>query len=58
MDSITSIPISQCRHHWIIEMPNGPTSQGCCKVCGARREFFNNPEDARIGTPQAATAAA
>jgi hypothetical protein len=30
-----------CSHHWIIESPNGPTSWGICKFCGARKEFNN-----------------
>ncbi len=34
-----------CRHHWIIEVPNGPTSRGVCKRCGAEREFRNSSED-------------
>lgn len=31
----------ECCHHWIIESPNGPTSKGVCKYCGAEREFSN-----------------
>ena len=46
-----------CRHHWIIEMPNGPVSHGLCKNCGIERDFYNNPEDARIGVPLAPAAA-
>ncbi len=46
-----------CRHHWVIEMPNGPTSHGQCKLCGVERDFFNNPDEARVGM-QTATAAA
>ena len=30
-----------CTHHWIIDSPNGPQSNGSCKVCGAEREFMN-----------------
>lgn len=30
-----------CRHHWIIESPQGATSKGVCKLCGAIREFRN-----------------
>ena len=52
------IETSACRHHWVIEMPNGPLSHGQCKVCGEERDFHNNPEDARIGMPQEAAAAA
>ena len=31
----------QCTHHWVIEVANGPTSNGECKICGETREFFN-----------------
>lgn len=36
-------PISEgkCCHYWIIETPNGPTSRGVCKFCGAVKEFDN-----------------
>ena len=33
---------SDCRHYWIIEQPNGPTSNGKCKICGSVREFKNS----------------
>ncbi|MDE2765446.1 MAG: hypothetical protein OXI25_03320 [Chloroflexota bacterium] len=29
-------------HHWLIESPNGPTSMGVCRICGAEREFKNS----------------
>lgn len=58
MDSIASHIDVECRHHWVIEMPNGPLSHGRCKVCGLERDFYNNPEDARIGMPQVAVTAA
>lgn len=32
-----------CRHHWLIEPPDGPISRGVCKKCGARRNFMNTP---------------
>lgn len=28
-------------HHWRIEEPNGETSLGVCKICGATRAFKN-----------------
>src|SRR3989344_7710667 len=34
-----------CRHHWIIETPNGPTSNGTCKNCGDERPFVNYKVD-------------
>ena len=35
-----------CRHHWLIDTPNGATSRGVCKRCGAARRFPNAAEDA------------
>lgn len=32
---------SECQHHWIIDTPNGPTSNGVCRLCGAKRDFQN-----------------
>jgi len=34
-----------CHHHWVIESANGPVSVGVCRLCGARREFFNYLSD-------------
>ncbi len=36
---------SHCRHHWLIESPQGPISMGICKLCGARKEFRNSATD-------------
>lgn len=36
----------ECRHHWLIESPQGATSWGTCKLCGERREFMNSASDA------------
>ena len=30
-----------CRHHWVIEAPEGPVSQGSCRACGEIRQFNN-----------------
>jgi hypothetical protein len=30
-----------CCHYWVVESPNGATSRGTCKFCGAEREFEN-----------------
>jgi len=38
---------AECRHHWIIESPQGPTSKGVCKLCGTEREFANYIPDLR-----------
>jgi hypothetical protein len=35
----------RCRHHWLIGSPEGPTSVGVCKLCGARKEFRNSASD-------------
>jgi hypothetical protein len=32
----------QCTHYWIIDSPNGHTSTGVCKFCGAVHEFSND----------------
>ncbi len=37
-----SVVDSDCQHYWVIEQPNGPTSNGRCKVCGTIREFKNS----------------
>ncbi len=37
-----SVVDSDCQHYWVIEQPNGPTSNGRCKVCGTVREFKNS----------------
>lgn len=34
--------VTTCCHHWRIESPNGPTSRGVCRRCGAVREFHNS----------------
>lgn len=41
--SDTGVP--QCRHHWKIAAPNGATSLGVCKYCGAEREFANSTSE-------------
>jgi hypothetical protein len=35
-----------CCHHWIIEPALGPTSEGTCKLCGAKKTFLNVVEEA------------
>ncbi len=37
-------------HHWLIEEPNGPLSQGTCRACGATRTFRNWIEEIEIAT--------
>ena len=31
----------RCSHYWVIETPEGSTSKGVCKLCGAMKEFVN-----------------
>ncbi len=31
----------ECKHHWLIESPQGPVSRGICQLCDATREFKN-----------------
>ncbi len=33
-----------CAHWWQIETPNGETSDGVCKHCGAARSFSNSSQ--------------
>lgn len=47
-DTVTresSVSSALCRHHWVIETPNGALSRGHCKRCGHAREFRNSTED-------------
>lgn len=30
-----------CVHYWVIDPPDGPVSEGICKICGAEKEFKN-----------------
>lgn len=39
---------ADCVHHWIIETPNGPTSEGICKGCSASRLFPNAIEETSV----------
>ena len=34
-----------CRHYWLIEAPEGPTSLGVCRYCGQERTFENRFEN-------------
>ena len=31
-----------CRHEWVIETANGPTSLGECRLCHETKEFENS----------------
>jgi hypothetical protein len=30
-----------CKHHWLIEPANGPSSRAACKLCGEVKVFDN-----------------
>jgi len=34
-----------CTHHWVIDRPNGPLSEGVCQRCGEKREFRNSVDN-------------
>ena len=40
----------ECKHHWCISRPEGPTSIGNCKNCGSEREFLNYFEGSTWGS--------
>ena len=40
----------ECVHHWVIADPDGPTSNGSCKKCGAAKEFMNYFEGSSWGS--------
>ncbi len=39
------VQTDECRHHWIIERPQGALSGGRCKICGEERDFRNSAND-------------
>jgi hypothetical protein len=41
----TAIAQKVCTHHWIIAPPEGPISEGVCKICNARQMFPNSIEE-------------
>jgi len=45
-------------HHWFLGNPTGPTTEGICKWCGARRQFSNDFSYSRRGQTQAPRAPA
>ena len=44
LEGLNSFIIATCAHHWVIDRPNGPMSEGVCQRCGDRREFANSAE--------------
>jgi hypothetical protein len=39
--NVKQVNPKDCVHYWVIDSPNGPQSQGTCKVCGIEKEFMN-----------------
>ena len=37
----SDVSSDECAHHWMIETPNGESSQASCKHCGKIRDFLN-----------------
>ena len=37
----SDVAVDECAHHWMIETPNGESSQASCKRCGKSRDFLN-----------------
>lgn len=44
----TAKPVADHPHRWLIETPNGATSQGVCRTCGEERTFYNSIEQHRL----------
>ena len=44
-EALEEQPVSSCRHHWIIETANGPTSYGVCRNCQESKLFHNSIVD-------------
>ena len=49
-ERLTDFIASNCAHHWMIESPNGPLSEGVCQRCGEKREFTNSAESTSMWT--------
>lgn len=41
----------KCIHWWVLEDPDGKTSRGECRNCGAKRTDFNNVPPAAFEPP-------
>ncbi len=44
-DQLRSGATRRCRHHWLIDVPNGARSRGICKRCQTVRNFYNAIDD-------------
>ncbi len=55
VEETTAEPVSECRHHWVIQPADGPVSNGACQICGETREFKNYVESATWGDSRIAS---
>ena len=46
-ERLSEFVVESCTHHWLIESPHGPLSEGVCQRCGAKREFNNSVDFAK-----------
>lgn len=44
LDTLNNFIAAACSHHWVIDRPNGPMSEGICQRCDEKREFTNSTE--------------
>ena len=56
VQQVEAVPVQEvyegslvCRHHWLIQAADGPTSAGICRICGENRDFKNYVETATWG---------
>ena len=56
VQQVEAVPVQEvsegslvCRHHWLIQAADGPTSVGICRICGENRDFKNYVESATWG---------
>ena len=48
---LTNYIIENCAHYWVIDRPDGPESEGVCKLCGEKKAFSNSVDSAYNSTP-------
>jgi len=41
-ERITDYVLTHCTHYWLIDVPDGPMSQGVCRRCGQGKMFENS----------------
>ena len=46
-EKLTEYLQTHCAHHWVIDVPSGPISEGTCQRCAQVREFNNSAEYTR-----------